>query len=65
MFNTYYSGVWVQLSKKTHYFAYLALIHRRRIELEDKAKVIALDWGTESSVFLKQRVELNRLCQKD
>ena len=48
LFNTYYSGVWVQLSKKTHYFAYLALIHRRRIELEDKAKVIALDWGTES-----------------
>ena len=22
--------------------------HRRRIELEDKAKVVALDWGTES-----------------
>ena len=22
--------------------------HRRRIELEDKAKVIASDWGTES-----------------
>ena len=22
--------------------------HRRRIELEDKAKVVASDWGTES-----------------
>ena len=26
----------------------LPLLHRRRIELEDKAKVIASDWGTES-----------------
>ena len=40
--------------------------HRRRIELEDKAKVVASDWGTESlrascfaSVFLKQTVEFN------
>ena len=24
------------------------LAHRRRIELEDKAKVVASDWGTES-----------------
>ena len=26
----------------------LLYMHRRRIELEDKAKVVALDWGTES-----------------
>ena len=42
--------------------------HRIRIELEDKAKVVASDWGTEqnpcrascfASVFLKQTVEFN------
>ena len=27
---------------------HLGLNHRRRIELEDKAKVVASDWGTES-----------------
>ena len=26
----------------------LHLYHRRRIEIEDKAKVVASDWGTES-----------------
>ena len=26
----------------------MAVQHRRRIELEDKAKVVASDWGTES-----------------
>ena len=45
-------------------------IHRRRIELEEKAKIVASDWGTESlprccscfaSVYLKQLVEFNRL----
>ena len=43
------------------------LRHRRRIELEDKAKVDASDWGTESllsqlfcPVFLKQMVEFSR-----
>ena len=42
------------------------LLHRRRIELEDKAKVVASDWGTESLsselfclVFLKQTIEFN------
>ena len=25
-----------------------SIIHRRRIDLEDKAKVVASDWGTES-----------------
>ena len=41
--------------------------HRRRIELEDKAKVVASDWGTKSLPlqlfclgFLKQTVEFNR-----
>ena len=48
------------------------LEHRRRIELEDKAKVVAPDWGQNpcrasccASVFLKQMVELNHLFQKD
>ena len=27
-------------------------IHRRRMELEDKAKVVASDWGTEFVKFL-------------
>ena len=47
--------------------------HRRRIELEDKAKVVAENCRTESlcrascfaSVFLKQSVELNHLFQDD
>ena len=43
------------------------------MELEDRAKVVASDWGTESlphyscfaSVVLKQTVELNHLFQTD
>ena len=40
----------------------LGYTHRKRIELEDKAKVIALDWVTES---MPRLVELNHLYQKD
>ena len=40
----------------------LPLRQRRRIELEDKAKVVASDWGTESLPFT---VELNLLFKKD
>ena len=32
--------MWVQNGYSSH--------HRRRIELEEKANVVALDWGTES-----------------
>ena len=50
--------------------------HRRRIELEDEAKVVASDWGTElNHLFQIDRgktasaawgtVELNHLFQKD
>ena len=44
------------------------LEHRRRIELEDKAKVVASDWGQNpcrtscfASVYLKQSVEFTEL----
>ena len=46
--------------------------HRRRIDLEDKAKVVTRMGGQNpchascfASVFLKQMVELNHLFQKD
>ena len=62
----------------THMYK-LYITHRRRIYLEDKAKVVASDWGTESlplailprSLTLfetngwRRTVELNRLFQKD
>ena len=32
--------------RKSEYIDYM--LHKRRIELEDKAKVVALDWGAES-----------------
>ena len=42
-----YAVDFYQISKDLHYCT-LNAVHRRRIELEGKAKVVASDWGTES-----------------